>query len=117
MKRAKELETGQRRTPAIADVNNDNSLLASTTLHTRTYSIGCAAGSATNVAMQTFLVALNGDDQTNIALIGPYCSSSAVAMSHISLPQPLLFKARNCSINLIPDSIHAKPFMHSLANT
>ena len=73
---------------AIADINNDNSLLASTTLHTRTYATGCAAGTATDAAMQTFLSTLDGNNQTTriVALVGPYCSTSAVAMSHVLAP-------------------------------
>ena len=79
---------------AIDDVNNDSSLLASTTLHTQTYAADCAAGDAADAAMQTFLSTLNGNNQTNIALVGPYCSSSAVAMSHILAPGELNFKAK-----------------------
>ena len=71
---------------AIADVNNDSSLLANTRLLTRTYAAGCASTSAADAAMETFLSTLNGDNQTNIALVGPYCSTSAFAMSPILGP-------------------------------
>ena len=104
------------RASAIADVNNDNSLLASVTLHTRTYHLldwlrCCVCYRCYDANFP--LVALNGDDQTNIALIVPYKLLLLVSRGHVTHISTTTFivKARNCSIDLIPDScktIHAQ---------
>lgn len=73
---------------ALSDVNNDGSVLPSTTLYSRTLtSTGCLARGATDAAMSAFLTTThgytNGSAGSIVAVIGSYCSSSSMAMSPI----------------------------------